>query len=79
MNNRFHKLNYLKTSTIEEVKHFSTLTTTMADLPKDELTTFPYFSRGEVEFAGEWQYPHFDYSLNYLGFRNESIPIEYFL
>lgn len=76
MNNSFHKLNHLNSGSLEDVKHFSSLTTTMSDLPKNELTTFPYFGRGEVEYASEWKYPQFDYVLNHLGFRNEHIPKE---
>jgi hypothetical protein len=75
MNNSFHKLNCLNSFSIEEVKHFSATTSPIIGLP-NESTIFPYFSRGEVEFASEWKFPQFDYVLNHLGFRNKTIPNE---
>jgi hypothetical protein len=74
MNENFAKLNYLNTKTIEEVKHFSALTTTTSNLPTEELTTFDYFSPGDIEHASTWEYPQFNYTLNHLGFRNKEIP-----
>jgi hypothetical protein len=76
MNENFAKLNYLNSSSIEEVKHFSTLTATVSNLSKDELTQFPYFTMGEIKHAEFWPYEQFDYSLNHLGFRNADIPNE---
>lgn len=76
MNIDFAKLNYLNSSSIEQVKHFSALTTLVSNLPKGELTNFPYFSAGDIEHAASWQYDQFDYVINDLGFRNDEIPTQ---
>lgn len=76
MNENFAKLNYLNTKTIDDVKHFSTLTTVMSNLPVGELTTFDYFSPGDIQHASTWEHPQFNYILNHLGFRNEEVPSE---
>jgi hypothetical protein len=74
MNQSFFKFNHINSLSIEDVKHFSATIAVMAELKKDELTRFPYFGKGEFQFASEWTYPQFDYVLNYLGFRNETSP-----
>jgi len=74
MNEQFAKLNYLNSSSIEDVKHFSALTASTYNLPKDVLTTYTHISPGDFKNADAWEYPQFDYVLNHLGFRNDNIP-----
>jgi hypothetical protein len=76
MNENFAKLNLLKSSSIEDVKHYSTTNTSTVGLPVGEITQFLYYSPGDIQYAHTWEYEQFDYMINHLGFRNTEIPKE---
>lgn len=76
MNDNFPKLNPLNSSSIEDAKHFSAIASPFADLVSGETTVMPYCSPGDVQYAEDWKHPHFDYTINHLGFRHEKIITE---
>lgn len=76
MNDNFPKLNSLNSSSIEDVRHFSAITSTFYDLNPGDTTVFPYCSPGDIKYAEDWKYPQFDYVMNHLGFRQDKIPTE---
>lgn len=76
MNENFAKLNYLNASSIEDVKHYSTTTSSTRALPIGEITEFPYYSPNDIQYANTWEHEQFDYKINHLGFRNTEIPKE---
>lgn len=76
MNDNFPKLNYLNTSSIEEVKHFAAIASPFSNLIPGETTILPFASPGDLQHADSWPHPHFDYVINHLGFRNSEIPTE---
>lgn len=76
MNDNYPKLNYLNSSSIEDVRHFSAIASPFNYLQPNELTVLPYCSPGDMQHAESWTHPQFDYTMNHLGFRNDKIPTE---
>ena len=59
-------LNYLNASSIEDVKHYSTTTSSTRALPIGEITEFPYYSPNDIQYANTWEHEQFDYKINHL-------------